>query len=412
MTTNRDFDLVLWGATGFTGTLTAEYLAEHAQISDLDWAIAGRNRDKLEQLRTSLGEDHADLPILVGDALDRASLDDIATRTKVVCSTCGPYAKLGSDLVAACVQTGTDYCDLTGEVHWVREMIDAHHQTARDNNARIVHCCGFDSVPSDLGTLLVQNEAIDRFGAPCEQVLCFIWHLRGGISGGTAASAAGVIAAARKDAQVRKTVTDPYGLNPPDNRPGIDGPPQQKPRFEPAVDGWSAPFVMATVNEKVVRRTNALLDDRYGNQFSYREASYMGRGASAAAKATMMSASLGAITAGLALRPTRKLIEKLVFPDPGEGPDRDTIENGRFTLRFHGKNPGGEDRGHDIVCEVAADQDPGYGATAVMLAESALCLAVDDADGLDGGVLTPASALGTTLIDRLRNAGLTFDVLE
>lgn len=411
--TNQHLNLVLWGATGFTGRLVAEYLADHSAADDIDWAIAGRNRTRLEEVRRSLGPDHGDLPILVGDAFDRDSLDEIAASTDVVCTTCGPYARLGTNLVAACVEHDTDYCDLTGEVHWVREMIDAHHDDARNSGVRIVHCCGFDSIPGDMGTYLVQSEAIDRFGGPCEQVRCYVWSIRGGISGGTAASMADTVALAAQDRDVRRVLTDPYALNPADNRPGTDGPIQSRPRFDRRIDGWTAPFMMAAVNEKVVRRTNALLGDRYGVDFSYRESSYTGDGLSGALRATSLAAGLGVFTAGMAAGPTRKLLEKFVLPDPGEGPDRDTIEKGRFTMRLFGDRPAGEDRDFDIVCEVSANRDPGYGATAMMLAESALCLAVDDSpDGLDGGVLTPASAFGSTLIDRLRDAGMTFDVLQ
>ena len=413
MSDNRDFDLVLWGATGFTGQLVTEYLADHPVGDQLDWAIAGRDREGLEKVRARLDAPHADLPILLGNAFDRASLDAIASRTDVICTTVGPYARLGSELVAACVDANTDYCDLTGEAHWVRQMIDEHHDQARDRGVRIVHCCGFDSVPSDLGVWLLQSDAIDRWGGPCPQVRCLIWNIRGGISGGTAASAAEAVAEAARNPEVGRLMADPYGLNPSDNRPDIDQPFQRTPAYEPTLDRWTAPFVMAAINEKIVRRTNALLDNRHGESFRYSEAVQTGQGLSAALRAVTMSAGLGALTAGLAIAPVRKLLERFVLPDPGEGPDEETIERGRFTMRLFGRHPNGVDRHFELVCEVGANADPGYGATAMMLAESALCLSLDDPEeGLNGGVLTPASAFGSALITRLRDAGMTFEMIQ
>lgn len=410
---SRQYDLVVWGASGFTGRLVAEYLAAHPDIDDVNWAIAGRNRGRLEDVRRSLGPPWRELPILLGDAFDRSSLDEIAGQTGVICTTVGPYSRFGSELVAACVDAGTDYCDLTGEVPWIREMIDTHHDTARRRRARIVHCCGFDSIPSDLGVWLVQSESSDRYGAPCERVDCFVRHLRGGISGGTTASMAEVVGQAAADATTRKVLTDPYALNPPERRSGPDGPPQSSPRYDARLGEWTAPFMMATVNEKVVRRTNALLDGDDGNGFRYRETMCTGKGASGAARAAMVTLGLAAFSAGMALKPTRKLLCQLLLPDPGEGPDRETIEGGGFSMQLFGRCPGKQPRDFDIAVEVGADLDPGYGATAIMLAESALSLAIDEPrQGAEGGVLTPATAFGPTLIDRLRRAGMTFDVIQ
>lgn len=410
---SRPFDLVLWGATGFTGTLVAEYLSDHPEISDLDWAIAGRNRTKLDDLRSRLDPASDELPILLADATDRASLDAIARQTRVVCSTVGPYARFGSKLVAACVDAGTDYCDLTGEAHWIRRMIDTHHDQAQRAGSRIVHCCGFDSIPSDLGTQLVQSQARDRFGTVCDRIDLLVWKIRGGVSGGTAASMAQLIEEASCDRQARRCLADPYGLNPDGQRQGPDSPFQRRPRIHPELGAWTGPFLMAAINEKVVRRTNALLDYRYGRDFRYSEASHLGKGLPALVRATAMSAGLGAFGAAMSLGPTRALLQRFVLPDPGEGPDEEAIERGRFSVRLFGWGSDGGGDKFRIVVEVAADSDPGYGATAKMIGESALCLAVDDVDdGLDGGVLTPASAMGDPLIDRLDEAKISFDVLE
>ncbi len=407
----REFDLVLWGATGFTGQLVAHYLADHPEISTVEWAIAGRNEDKLSALRDELGEQFAALPILIGDALDRESLDTIAARTRVICTTCGPYARYGSNLVAACVEAGTDYCDINGEPPWVREMIDAHHDEAAQRGVRIVHCCGFDSIPSDLGTYLLQSEAISRFGKPCHEVRCLVWKLRGGVSGGTAASAADVIAQSTRDKKTRRVLADPYGLNPRGERSGPDSPFQRRPRRDPLIDAWTGPFIMAAVNEKIVRRSNALLDYRYGKAFRYSEASHLGKGLPAVLRATAMSAGVGLFGAAMALRPSRALLQRLVLPSPGEGPTEETIEGGHFTLRHFGAGTDADGRNFEISTTISADKDPGYGATALMLGESALCLALDDEAGaLDGGSLTPATALGDPFVKRLRSAGMTLDV--
>ncbi len=410
---SRPFDIVLWGATGFTGCLVANYLARQAGNADLRWAIAGRNRDKLEDLRRGLGPDFEDLPILVGDALDRASMDEIAQKTRVVCTTVGPYAHFGSNLVAACVEARTDYCDLTGEVQWVREMIDKYHDEAVQRGVRIVHCCGFDSIPSDLGTWHLQTEAQSRYGTRCDRVDLLVWKIRGGVSGGTVASMTQVLEEAGRDRDVRRCLADPYGLNPPEQRSGPDDSFQRTPRIHSELGAWTGPFIMAAINEKVVRRTNALLDYPYGDDFRYSEASHLGTGVPAAVRATAMSAGLGAFSAAMALRPTRALLERFLLPSPGEGPSQETIEDGHFSLRLFGWGRDDQDKSFRIVVEVSADSDPGYGATSTMLGESALCLAVDEVDtGLDGGVLTPASALGDALVERLHAAGISFNVLE
>ncbi len=413
----RTYDLVLWGATGFVGRLVAEYLAGDARGEDVDklrWAIAGRSRPKLEALRAELAgidDELAELPILVGDSFDRASLDAITEQAHVVCSTVGPYAKYGNELVASCVAHGTDYCDLTGEPQWIRRMIDRHHNDARASGARIVHCCGFDSIPSDLGTLMLQEFALSEYGRPCEQVKFFVKGARGGMSGGTLASMSNLMEEAAKDREILRVVGHPYSLNPPDERHGPDGSVQQGPRHDPDIDAWTGPFVMAAVNEKIVRRSNALLDFRYGRDFRYGESMRIGKGVKGAIGAGGFAAGMGSFAGLMAVKPTRKLLEKFALPSPGEGPSRDKIEGGYFEIELFGRGRTATDEPFELTGRVHADKDPGYGATAIMLGESALCLAFDDAPtDLDGGVLTPASAMGMRLVERLREAGLIFSV--
>jgi len=414
---SRRYDLVLWGATGFTGALVAEYLARwakaHGEVG-LRWALAGRNRAKLEAVRAELaGIDPAtgELPLITGDSHDRPSLDALAGEASVVCTTVGPYAQHGADLVAACVAQGTDYCDLTGENHFIRRMIDAHQQEAERSGARIVHCCGFDSIPSDLGTLMLQEAARERHGRPCDRVTLYVDRMKGGFSGGTIASMKNLMEEAERDPEVRRIYGHPYALNPAGERQGPDGSDARGVGRTP--DGrWTAPFVMAAINTRIVRRSNALLDYRYGEDFRYAELTRFPATAKGLAMATGFTVGLGAFAGAMAFGPTRDLLGKHVLPDPGEGPSRQEREAGYFRIELQGEGMGQDGRDVEVVAKVEGQQDPGYGETAKMLSESALCLALQGAD-LDcgGGILTPASSMGLTLVERLREAGMRFDVL-
>jgi len=405
----RGFDIVVWGATGFTGALVAEYLlAQYGVGGTLKWAIAGRNAEKLDDLRRELGPEAAALPTIVADSFDEEKLAAMAASTKVVITTVGPYAKYGSALVAACVAAGTHYCDLAGEVQWIRKMIDQHHDAAIVSGARIVNCCGFDSVPMDIGAWFLQQEAERRFGARCESVTMLLKASRGGPSGGTIASMLNIIKEARADRSVARILVDPYGLNPPGEREGPDGRDQQGVRYDDVANTWTAPFVMAGTNTRVVRRSNALLGYPYGRDFNYREAVMMGKGASGWLKAGTMTATLGGFVAAAGIGVTRGLLEKFVLPEPGEGPNREQRENGFFDLRQFGELPDGT----VIRSRITGDRDPGYGSTSKMLAECGVCLAQDDLPS-GGGVLTPAAAMDGALLERLRqNAGLAFEILE
>jgi short subunit dehydrogenase-like uncharacterized protein len=403
----REFDVVVWGATGFTGRLVAEYLLRRYAVGgDLRWAMAGRDQKKLQDVRAGLGEGSEDIPLLTADSHDPASLAAMASRTAVVCSTVGPFAKHGSDLVAACATGGTDYCDITGESHWIRRMIDAYESTARKSGARIVHCCGFDSIPSDLGSLFTHRQMERLHGGPCEQIKYRVRRMKGTFSGGTVSSLLNALEESRSDPDARRVMGNPYGLNPIGQQTGPDGPDQSSVRWDGDVGSWTAPFVMAAINTRVVRRSNALLDFAYGRDFRYDEAVMTGDGPAGWVRATAMTASLGAFLGAASIGPLRSLMNKLFLPQPGEGPDREARENGFFDILLVGK------RGKDVVrVRVRGDRDPGYGATCRMLGESAVCLAKD---GLEtpGGSWTPASAMGEHLIGRLEaNAGLTFQLM-
>ena len=407
--TDRTFDIVVWGATGFTGALVAEYLlAQYGLGGDLCWAIAGRSQEKLDSVKAELGADAADLATLVADSFDEESLAAMTASTKVVITTVGPYAQYGSPLVAACVANGTHYCDLAGEAQWIRRMIDTHHDAAVASGARIVNCCGFDSVPMDIGVWFLQDEARQRYGSYCDAITMLVKATKGGPSGGTIASMLNIIKEARADRSVARVLVDPYALNPPGDREGPDGRDQQGVRYDDVAETWTAPFVMAGINTKVVRRSHALQGYPYGRDFRYREAVMMGKGASSWAKASTMTAALGGFVVASGFEFSRGLLEKHVLPKPGEGPSQSQRENGFYDLRQFGQLPDGS----VIKSRIKGDRDPGYGSTSKMLAEAGVSLAVDDLESA-GGVLTPAAAMGGALLGRLReNAGLTFEILD
>jgi short subunit dehydrogenase-like uncharacterized protein len=396
----REFDLVLFGATGFTGRLVAEYLAQRASERALRWAFAGRDRARLESVKAAL---NLEVPVLLGDARDESAMRALASRTRVVATTVGPYAKYGSALVAACAGEGTDYCDLTGEVHWMRAMIDAHHERAARSGARIVHACGYDSIPSDLGTLALFEHAERSLGVRLERITHYAGEARGGVSGGTAASALALASQLRSDRSLRRLLADPYALNPEPRPKGPDGPDDFGIRYDDDVQMWTAPFVMAAVNTRVVRRSNALLGDRYGAGFRYVERMSTGAGPKGLARAAAITAGMASLMIAMQSERVRSALVGRVIPQPGEGPSRESIERGYFVSRFVGRV------GDRVAArlELRGRRDPGYGATAGMLAESALWL-LDDDGPRRGGVLTPASAMGTRLLPALERAGLRF----
>ena len=408
-TTAANYDLVVFGATSFVGQILARYLLEnYGADKEVKWAIAGRSEGKLNQLKSNLGAGAASLPVILADAADEPALRDLCGQTRVVISTVGPYALFGETLVKVCAETGTDYCDLTGEVQWIRRMIERYEAKAKESGARIVHCCGFDSIPSDMGVWFLQQQSEATFGKPCQDVRMRVKVAKGGLSGGTVASMINVAKEAGADPKLRKELANPFSICPPEHRSEKRQPSLKSAEFDKNFNAWLAPFVMGAINTRVVHRSNALQGARYGKEFTYDEAIMTGKGAKGRLTAYGMVGALGAFFTASAIKPTRWVVEKLV-PKPGEGPSPDDQEKGFYDLRFVGKTTDGK----TMITKVTGDRDPGYGSTSKMLGEAGLCLAFDVKEDVKGGFWTPASALDGKLLERLQaNAGLTFEVVE
>ncbi len=405
-TPDRRFDVVVFGATSFVGQILCRHLVErHGTDASLRWAIAGRNRTKLDQVVSDTG---ADVERIVADASHVDAMRSLVASTRVVVSTVGPYALFGSELVAAAAEAGTDYCDLSGEPQWMRRMIEQHHEAAAASGARIVHSCGFDSIPSDLGVWFTQQQAHHRFGEPCTQVSMRVKAWKGTASGGTIASMLNAVDEAMGDQELRRVMGSPYALVPPDTPKGPRQPEVRLPTRDGASGAWVAPFVMAAINTKIVHRTHALLGRPWGEQFRYDEAMMTGTGPLGAVKASAMVGGLGGFMALAAVKPTRHLLG-WVLPEPGEGPSPEAQLAGFYDIRFYGTTASGD----AIVTRVTGDRDPGYGSTAKMLGEVAVAFLDLDRSDVGGGFLTPATAFGDDLVDRLvAHAGLTFGVVK
>lgn len=406
---DQDFDVIVYGATSFVGQIICRYMVrEYGVDGDLKWAIAGRSANKLEHVKNALGESASQLPKIIADASNESALKALCAQTKVVLSTVGPYALYGEPLIRACVATGTDYCDLTGEVQWIYRMIKKYQSQAQLSGARIVNCCGFDSVPSDLGVFFLQQQAKAQFGAPCSVIKMRVKAAKGGVSGGTAASMMQVMREVKADSEVRSILRDPFALCFDDT---------QKPR-QPQVmgavrdtdsAGWLGPFLMEGINSRVVHRSNKLLGYAYGNDFCYSEAQMTGKGRKGWLAAQALTWGTGGVMLASAFGPTRWLLENYVMPAPGEGPSPAEQKNGFYDLRFWGETA----QGDRLQVKVTGDQDPGYGSTAKMVSEAAVCLAKDAETRQEGGFWTPSSVMGEALLERLQQrAGLVFTELE
>jgi short subunit dehydrogenase-like uncharacterized protein len=400
---SRTYDVVLYGASGFVGRQTVAYFANqpHVKALGLKWAIGGRSADKLEAVRKDFPA--SKMGLLVAQAHDAAAMDKLARSARVVLSTAGPFALYGSELVAACVRHGTHYVDITGETPWVKGLIDRHHEEAQRTGVRIIPFCGFDSIPSDLSARLANEAMWQRYGEACTQVKA-AFSIRGGFNGGTLASLFNMLASGQSNA-----MADPFLLNPEGTRPA-DGPTHSDPigpHHDPDFSAWLGPFMMSTINTRVVRRSAALLG--YADGYGYQEYLRLGRGPMAAMAAT--SLSVGSFTSQLALRlgPVRKLAQQLA-PKPGSGPSEASMDGGSFRCQFVGHSASGK----TVRGLIADTGDPGNRATTKMLCESALALALhlDELPGgrRHGGLLTPASGLGDVLVQRLRSAGMTLQV--
>ena len=399
MSNTKQLDLIIWGATGFTGQLVSEYINKKYSNTALKWGIAGRNKEKASVIaeRLNIAKDR----IFIADCNDLESLIKLTSKTKVICTTVGPYAKLGTNLIEACIKTNTNYCDITGETQWIRKMIDKYHSKAKENKIKIINSCGFDSIPSDMGVFYSQKNLFEKTGKYANIINMRVAGAKGGISGGTYNSLSNVLEEARVDKEVRKTLTNPYGLNPIGKQNGPDKTDLQTVIFDKISNSWIAPFVMAGINTKIVRRSHALIDFKYGSDFSYDEATLSGKGVLGQVKGY-----LSLIPIFLATRKKGSFIKNIVdyiLPKSGEGPSQKTRISGYYNLRFYLTQ---QDKIY--LSKVIGDMDPGYGSTSKMLAESAVCLALDKTPETYG-ILTPSVALGNPLLKRLQeNAGLTF----
>lgn len=402
------FDIVVFGATSFVGQILSQYMVDQFAVGELSWAMAGRSESKLQEVKATLGEKGADIPLLVADAANYEEVKSLCEQAKVIISTVGPYALYGEPMIKACCETGTDYCDLTGEAHWIKRMVGPYEAQAKASGARIVNSCGFDSIPSDLGVYFLQQQAQKQFGSHCNDIKMRVKKLKGGASGGTIASVVNLTKEASKDPILRKELSNPYSICPADHSFAV----RQKNivvEFDEENKSWIAPFIMAGINTRIVHRSNALMGNAYGEDFLYEEATLVGD--SDKAKRTAKKAAFGmkAFMLGAAIAPTRWVLEKFILPKPGEGPTPEQQLKGGFDLRFTGTT----EKGDSIKVKVTGDRDPGYGSTAKMLGQAAACLAFDIDENAPGGFWTPASLLAEPLIERLRkDAGLTFDVID
>ena len=397
------FDIVLFGATGYTGRLVAEVLQSfNTAAQPLRWAMAGRSLEKLKTVRAAIGAPES-LPLLVAEATDAVAIGELVRQTRLVITTVGPYQRYGDVLVDACAREGTDYVDLCGESTWMATKVSQLGETAKRSGARIVFSCGFDSVPFDLGVVFLQTEALRRFGKPLEAVQGVMRVMKGGFSGGTIASAMATIEASERDPRLAATMQDPFALT-----PGFEGPIQPdgaSAKFLDSIGVWSGPFVMAPINTKNVHRTNHLLDHLWGRDFTYEERMQAGKGEQGRRRAVKMARNARWQNRLLGFPPVRWCLQRWVLPKPGEGPTAQQRESGQFEIVFVGQ-------AQSLRAVVTGDRDPGYGSTARMLAQSALCLLHEaDRSVTAGGVWTPGAAMGMLLVRRLReHAGLTFEI--
>jgi len=398
---DKKYDVVVWGASGFTGRLVCEYLFKNYTLKgrDLNWAIGGRNFNKLERIRTDFLNDS--IPIIIADSDDIDSLNELTKSTKVVCTTVGPYAKYGSKLVQACIENKSHYCDLAGEVQWINKMIQENHESAKTNKVKIVNSCGFDSIPSDMGVFFIHKELKNK-NQSIKSIDMRVAGIKGGISGGTYASLNNVIKESYEDKEIFKILSNPYSLNPYGYQDGKDRQDLRKVIYDKVSKKWIGPFIMASINTKIVRRSNAISGFNYGKDFRYSEATTAGKGIKGKIKGYINAFPL--IFVAAKPKSILKLVANKILPKPGHGPSKNNRENGYYNLKFYIKTNDNK----EMIARVIGDMDPGYGSTSKMLAESAVCLAKDDLKE-SYGILTPSTAMGELLLNRLQeNAGLSF----
>ena len=408
----REYAVVLYGATSFVGQITAHYLAEFLANNKnkngaVTWAIAGRDQEKLNELQSNLA---SKVDIIIANSDDAVSLDVMTKQTQVIISTVGPYLKYGEPLIKSCVDNGTDYVDLTGEAIFIKDMMDKYQEAAKQSGARIVNSCGFDSIPSDLGVYFTQQQAEAKFDSACDVIHMRVKAAKGGLSGGTIASMATIFEEVGQDKSRRKQVANPYLLNDDKDVPKVRQNNVSKPEYDSEHKRWLAPFVMASINTRIVHRSNQLLGYEYGRDFKYDEAMWMKDGIKGKLSSYAMSAALLGFATAMIIKPSRELLSKHVLPKSGSGPSSADQENGYFDIRLFGQTA----KKDSIATKVTGDKDPGYGSTSRMLSQAALCLAQDiSKEEVGGGFWTPASAMGDKLLTRLEaHAGLSFEVVD
>ena len=409
---NPQFDVIVFGATSFVGQILVQYLTDNFNQPNketLNWAIAGRSQTKLDKVKTQVKQ--PDLTTIIADAQDEAAIKTMCAQARVIISTVGPYALFGETLVKVCAESGTDYCDLTGEVQWIDRMLKKYEATAKASGARIVHSSGFDSIPSDMGVYFTQREAKKSLGEYCNNVSMRVKAAKGGASGGTIASIVNVTKEVMKDPKLRKDLINPYLICPPGHGYKVRQFDTKKPTFDKNFNGWTAPFIMAGINTRIVFRSNALMNSAYGTDFKYDEAMLVGKGIKGRLAATALVAGLGAFFVGAAIRPSRWVLERFMLPKPGEGPTPKEQLEGYYDIRFKGKTPSGK----EIQTKVMGQGDPGYGSTSQMLGQVGVCLALDKEllTDKEGGFWTTSTLLGDRLLERLeKDAQLKFEVLS
>lgn len=407
-------DVIVFGATSFVGQLLCQYLVDTFNgdgQEPLNWAMAGRSQTKLDELRLQLQQ--PGLPVLVADAADESALRDLCQQTRVIVSTVGPYALYGEPLIKVCAESGTDYCDLTGEVQWIRQMLDRYEKTAQKSGARIVHCSGFDSIPSDLGVYFTQKKAKEALGSFCTDISMRVKVAKGGLSGGTLASMINITREVAKDPAFRRQLANPYLICPESENLKMKQDDVQTPAYDSGFGVWLAPFIMAAINTRVVFRSNSLAEYPYGKDFRYNEAMLMGSGLKGRLQSTLLVAGLGLFMLSLVIKPTRWFMERFVLPKPGEGPAPQAQKAGFYDIRFLGKTADGQ----EIRTRVVGQGDPGYSSTARMLGQVAAGLALDlhanhQKSGKAGGFWTTSTLFGDRLIERLESdAQIKFELL-
>lgn len=404
---NKEFDIVIFGATSFVGKILCNYLVNEYTEPNLTWAMAARSESKLKELKESLGENAAAIPLIIADSSDEQALLSMCEKTELVISTVGPYALYGELLVKVCCQLGTDYCDLTGEPQWISRMISRYEDDAKRSGARIVNCCGFDSIPSDLGVKFLQDHAQQHFGSYCDQVKLRVKVLKGGASGGTIASGLNLYKEASADPAIRKEMRDPYSLCPSEHA-FTARQHNVSVEFDEDYDSWAGPFIMASINTRVVLRSNALVDGHYADNFKYDEAMLTSSGKKGEKTAKKLSSGTKASMFMMAFAPMRWLATRFFLPSPGEGPTPEQQLKGCYDLRLLGTTQQGE----RVRVKVTGDRDPGYGSTAKLLAQAGISLRRDVDEGeVGGGFWTPATVFNEKLITRLVDfAGMGFEL--